>query len=66
MAAPGANLDEDGWADVGAGIIDWARYRREALAAGAQWLVVEHDKPRDPAASVRASRAHLERLAEAA
>ncbi len=55
----GQNADQGGWADVGAGMIDWARYRRESLAAGAKWLVVEHDKPLDAAASVKASLAYL-------
>ena len=58
----GQNADQDGWADVGAGTIDWKRYREEALAAGAKWLVVEHDKPRDPKGSVKASLDYLRHL----
>jgi sugar phosphate isomerase/epimerase len=58
----GQNADEGGWADVGAGIIDWKRYEAEALQAGAQWLVVEHDKPKHPAASVKASFDYLRGL----
>jgi hypothetical protein len=47
-------------------MIDWARYRRESLAAGAKWLVVEHDKPLDAAASVKASLGYLSALEKAA
>jgi sugar phosphate isomerase/epimerase len=63
VAAEGRNAEQGGWADVGAGIIDWQRYYAESLAAGAKWLVVEHDKPADPAGSVKASLAYLKRLA---
>ena len=46
---PGTMLDEDGWADVGAGVLDWrALWPRAAATCGAQWMVVEHDKPADP------------------
>ncbi|SCZ60521.1 sugar phosphate isomerase/epimerase family protein [Epibacterium ulvae] len=49
IAAEGENLDEDGWADLGAGTLDWA-----ALIATCQRLcpdadlVLEHDNPSDP------------------
>lgn len=62
VAPEGRNAEQGGWADVGAGIIDWKRYYAELLAAGAKWLVVEHDKPADPAGSVKASLAYLKRL----
>lgn len=62
LALAGQNIDQDGWADVGAGLIDWQRYREEALVAGAKWLVVEHDKPRDPKGSVKASLDYLKGL----
>ena len=62
VAPEGRNAEQGGWADVGAGIIDWRRYHAESLAAGAKWLVVEHDKPADPAGSVKASLAYLKRL----
>jgi sugar phosphate isomerase/epimerase len=58
----GQNADEGGWANVGSGIIDWKRFRAEALAAGTKWLVVEHDKPKNPAASVKASFDYLKKL----
>lgn len=57
----GQGADEGGWAAVGSGIVDWRRYRREALAAGAKWLVVEHDNPKNPAESVKSSLTWLQR-----
>lgn len=48
IAPAGENADEDGWADVGHGVVNW-RALLAALAAGtgATTLVVEHDKPSD-------------------
>ncbi len=57
----GQGAEEGGWAAVGSGMIDWDRYRREAVEAGAKWLVVEHDNPKNPAESVKASLAWLQR-----
>jgi sugar phosphate isomerase/epimerase len=59
IAPPGANLDEDGWADIGAGTLDWPHLWREGLALGAKWMILEHDKPRDPIAFAKASRDYL-------
>jgi sugar phosphate isomerase/epimerase len=59
IAPEGQNLDEDGWADVGAGVLDWRDLWKACRAAGARWMVVEHDKPRDPAACARRSYAFL-------
>jgi sugar phosphate isomerase/epimerase len=59
IAPEGANADEDGWSDVGAGTLDWQRLWREAKALGAKWMVLEHDNPKDPIAFARASRAYL-------
>jgi sugar phosphate isomerase/epimerase len=59
IAAEGANLDEDGWSDIGAGTLDWQRLWRQATALGAKWMVLEHDKPKDPIGFARASRAYL-------
>ncbi|WP_158515685.1 sugar phosphate isomerase/epimerase family protein [Pararhizobium polonicum] len=61
----GQKADEGGWADVGSGIIDWERFKDEALKAGAQWLVVEHDNSKDPAASIKASLGYLKTLESA-
>ncbi|MBX3604713.1 MAG: sugar phosphate isomerase/epimerase [Piscinibacter sp.] len=53
VAPAGAAVDEDGWAAPGQGIVPWARL--------ADWLqprvdlhIVEHDRPRDPAAVLAA------------
>ncbi len=59
VAPAGANLDEGGHADVGAGILDWAQILPAAAAAGVEWLIVEHDDPKDPIASIRRSAAFL-------
>jgi sugar phosphate isomerase/epimerase len=55
IARPGANPDQDGWADVGAGVLDWRDLWRVCRNAGATWMVVEHDKPSHPAESIAAS-----------
>jgi len=55
IAAAGQNEDQDGWADVGSGVLDWRDLWQACVRSGAKWMVVEHDKPKDPAASVRNS-----------
>jgi sugar phosphate isomerase/epimerase len=62
IAPAGQNRDEDGWADVGSGVLDWRDLWRACRDAGARWMVVEHDKPRDPARTARASFAFLSGL----
>jgi sugar phosphate isomerase/epimerase len=62
IALAGTKLDEDGWADVGAGVLDWHKLWRTCRDCGARWMVVEHDKPSDPARCARASFAWLSRL----
>jgi sugar phosphate isomerase/epimerase len=62
IAPAGQNLDQDGWADVGHGVLDWRDLWTACRNAGAKWMVVEHDKPADPAASVRRSLAFLRSL----
>lgn len=59
IAPEGQNVDQDGWADVGSGILDWRDLWRVCREAGAQWMVVEHDKPADPAQTARSSFAFL-------
>jgi sugar phosphate isomerase/epimerase len=49
MAAPGAAADEDGWADVGYGRLDWSTLLPAIRAAGIRLYVLEHDRPADPA-----------------
>ena len=62
IAPAGTKLDEDGWADVGAGVLDWRELWTLCRACGAQWMVVEHDKPSDPERCARASFAYLSKL----
>ncbi|ADI14028.1 sugar phosphate isomerase/epimerase family protein [Truepera radiovictrix] len=59
VAPAGENEDEDGWADVGYGTLDWQSLLSAAEAAGAAWFVVEHDAPKDPLGSIRRSAAYL-------
>jgi sugar phosphate isomerase/epimerase len=59
IAPQGQNEDQDGWADIGAGVLDWRDLWQAARAAGARWMVVEHDKPADPAETARASYAFI-------
>jgi sugar phosphate isomerase/epimerase len=59
IAPSGEALNEDGWADVGHGVLDWRDLWRCCRAAGARWMVVEHDKPADPARCARLSFAFL-------
>ncbi len=60
LAPPGENAAEDGWADVGHGTLDWQILLPAAKAAGVTWLIVEHDRPQDPAASIRRSYRYLQ------
>jgi sugar phosphate isomerase/epimerase len=63
LAKPGTKLDEDGWDDVGQGVLPWrASLAAAAAANGAKWLVAEHDKPSDPARFARNSHAFLSSL----
>ncbi|MBV8457391.1 MAG: sugar phosphate isomerase/epimerase [Acetobacteraceae bacterium] len=55
LAPAGKNLEEDGWADVGAGTVDWRALWPACREAGARWMVIEHDKPADPGASIARS-----------
>jgi len=48
IAAAGQNLDEDGWADVGHGVLDWGSLIGKVQAkTKAEYFVAEHDKPFD-------------------
>ena len=56
VAPRGTNLDEDGWADVGFGIIDWHRLLPALRATNAESFIVEHDNPKDFLRFARRSR----------
>lgn len=62
IAPPGQNEDQDGWTDVGSGVLDWRDLWRACRQAGAEWMVVEHDKPADPGQTARASFAFLKNI----
>ncbi len=47
IAPQGENTDEDGWADVGHGVVDWDALTPELVAAGVPRYVIEHDNPND-------------------
>jgi sugar phosphate isomerase/epimerase len=62
LAPAGQNSEEDGWADVGSGVLDWRDLWRACREAGARWMVVEHDRPADPARTARRCFDFLSRL----
>jgi len=48
IAPAGEALDEDGWADVGHGVLNWDDLITKVQAkTKAQYFVAEHDKPSD-------------------
>lgn len=49
IAPQGEAEDEEGWADVGYGVLDWPRIMTAVRGAGVELFVLEHDKPSDPA-----------------
>jgi sugar phosphate isomerase/epimerase len=59
IAKTGECLDEDGWADVGHGTMDWAGIWAALENTGAELFVMEHDKPNDHERFARRSIASL-------
>lgn len=56
IAAEGECLDEDGWADVGHGTMDWPALMQAILTkTKCKYFVVEHDNPKDAARSAARS-----------
>jgi sugar phosphate isomerase/epimerase len=47
IARPGENADEDGWADVGHGTMDWKGLWTALTHAECEYFVMEHDNPKD-------------------
>ncbi|MFA3920377.1 sugar phosphate isomerase/epimerase family protein [Ruegeria hyattellae] len=47
LAPKGTCSDEDGWADVGYGVMDWASIHDALQKAGVARYVIEHDNPND-------------------
>lgn len=63
IAPPGTADDEDGWADVGSGTLDWANLHAALKGAGCTRFVMEHDNPSDHARFARRSLAFVRSLA---
>ena len=55
IAPEGEAADEDGWADVGEGVMDWAAIMGALRAADVSLFVMEHDNPNDLARFARRS-----------
>ena len=49
IAPAGQNTDEDGWADVGHGTVDWKTIIAALRKIGIRHFVMEHDNPKDDA-----------------
>lgn len=49
IAPAGENADEDGWADVGHGTMDWPTIMEALRKTKARYFVMEHDNPKDHA-----------------
>jgi sugar phosphate isomerase/epimerase len=47
IAPEGEALDEDGWADVGTGTMDWAAIMPALRQTPCRWFIAEHDNPND-------------------
>lgn len=47
IAPAGENTDEDGWADVGQGTVDWPGLMTALRAADVDLFIMEHDNPSD-------------------
>ena len=47
IAPEGENQDEDGWADVGQGTVDWKGLMTALRSTGCKYFVMEHDNPKD-------------------
>ncbi len=62
IAPAGENLDEDGWSAVGDGVMDWKTLWSRCRQTPADWMVVEHDNPRDFEPFVKRSFAFLQGL----
>jgi sugar phosphate isomerase/epimerase len=47
VAKSGDNSDEDGWSDLGFGVMDWRKLAKELNKTAVQYFVLEHDNPSD-------------------
>ena len=62
IAPAGQNGDEDGWADVGQGTVDWKSIMAALKAAGCKHFVLEHDNPSDDKRFAKRSAAFMKGL----
>lgn len=63
-APEGQNPDQDGWATIGQGTMDWSGIFAAGRAQGIDLFVVENDHPVDEAAFARESIAYLKTVPE--
>ena len=59
IAPAGENADQDGWADVGHGTVEWAKLFKALSATPAKYYIVEHDNPKDYKATAERSIASI-------
>jgi sugar phosphate isomerase/epimerase len=64
IAASGENLDQDGWADLGHGVVPWGKLWPLVVASAAPVAVLEHDRPVDWQRFARNSATAFRALAE--
>ena len=65
IAPAGEKTDEDGWADVGTGIVDWGQLWTIAANSSATLMIAEHDKPSDFARFAKVSADAMRELSAA-
>jgi sugar phosphate isomerase/epimerase len=64
IAPAGEKVDEDGWADVGTGVLPWAKLWARSVEAGAELFVAEHDNPSQFERFARVSGAAMAKFAK--
>ena len=64
IAPAGENVDEDGWADVGAGVLPWSELWNQCVESGARIMIAEHDNPNSFDRFARVSATAMRSLAD--
>ena len=65
IAKDGTHLDEDGWSDLGAGVLDWTALLQACRTQSLGLIyALEHDKPSDPVGYATRSAAAFQNLWE--
>ncbi|MBB5220610.1 sugar phosphate isomerase/epimerase [Amaricoccus macauensis] len=62
IAPPGEKADEDGWADVGTGTVDWKTIMAALRTTRTRYIIMEHDNPKDDRRFAETSLANAEAL----